>query len=182
VPCRGKARAPASRLSPKQPPTSHTPHYTTPHHTTPRTRTGHVDDAEGALTHPVVSFSLGLAAIFLLGGPTKETDPIPLLLCSGGCLVMGGASRLCVHGVPAILTDAALPPKLLQSAGLLLASRFWEGWGGEGQQGGEEAEEEEPCSEAEATLLARYLATSRVNFNLRQVWPSEGEGNGDGEE
>lgn len=122
-----------------------------------------MDDAEGALSHPVVSFSLGLAAIFLLGGATRAVAPIPILTRSGDCLVMGGASRLCFHGVPAILTEQARPPLLLQDAQALLASRFWEG-------GQREGEEEEACSEAEAALLARYLATSRVNFNLRQVW------------
>lgn len=118
------------------------------------------------MAHPVVSFSLGLAAVFLLGGALKDDaaqPPIPLLVRSGDCLMMGGGSRLCVHGVPAILLDAARPPRLLTDAGALMASRFWEGWEGEG----------EPCSEAEAALMARYLATSRINFNVRQVWPSD---------
>lgn len=124
-----------------------------------------MDDAEGALAQPVVSFSLGLSAIFLLGGTTKMVAPIPLLVRSGDCLVMGGASRLCFHGIPAVLNGTARPPPLLQDVQALLASRFWEG----GQQ--EEEGDEGGCSEAEAKLLARYLATSRINFNLRQVWP-----------
>lgn len=135
-----------------------------------------MDDAEGALAHPIVSFSFGLAAIFLLGGPTKASDTptiIPIIVRSGDCLVMGGASRLCVHGVPAILTDSARPPALLTDGAALLASRFWEE-DGTGEDG--KGEEEGPCNEAEAALLARYLATSRVNFNLRQVWPCEGDG------
>ncbi len=148
-----------------------------PPHSIPPSRVpaGHVDDAEGALEHPVVSFSLGLPAIFLLGGADKSVAPTPLLLRSGGCLVMGGPSRLCVHGVPAILTEAAgQPPPLLQDAAALLASRFWEE-----EEGEEEDEEGRACSEAEARLLARYLSKSRVNLNLRQVWPGSGSG-GDG--
>lgn len=142
-----------------------------------------MDDAEGALAHPVVSFSLGLPAVFLLGGASKDDaarPPIPILVRSGDCLVMGGASRLCVHGVPAILLDAARPPRRLTEAAALLASRFWEGEG----EGDEEEGEEEPCSEAEAVLMARYLSTSRINFNLRQVWPSDddGEDGGGGEQ
>ena len=132
-----------------------------------------MDDAEGALLHPVVSFSLGLAAVFLLGGATKDDaarPPIPLLVRSGDCLVMGGGSRLCVHGVPAILLDAARPPRLLTDAGALMASRFWEG-GDEDEEG----EGGEPCSEAEAALITRYLARNRINFNVRQVFVDEEE-------
>lgn len=90
---------------------------------------------------------------------------MPILLRSGDCIVMGGAARLCVHGVPAVLaSDAAGPPRLLRDTGALLASRFWE----------TDEEDGAPCDEAEAVLLARYLSTCRINFNLRQCWPNCG--------
>ena len=41
---------------------------------------GHLDDAEHCMVEPIVSISLGCPAIFLLGGRTKEIDPIPVLL------------------------------------------------------------------------------------------------------
>eukprot|EP01043_Picozoa_sp_COSAG02_P011084 COSAG02_NODE_403_length_23058_cov_12.124134_1_plen_102_part_10 len=36
---------------------------------------GHVDDAELDLSLPLVSLSLGLSAVFLFGGPTREDAP-----------------------------------------------------------------------------------------------------------
>eukprot|EP00743_Colponemidia_sp_Colp-15_P007385 GILK01007976.1.p1 GENE.GILK01007976.1~~GILK01007976.1.p1 ORF type:complete len:255 (+),score=9.14 GILK01007976.1:37-801(+) len=64
---------------------------------------GHLDDVEESLLQPVLSISLGLDCIFLLGGETKEEAPVALRLRSGDCVVMGGRSRTCYHGVPRIL-------------------------------------------------------------------------------
>ena len=47
--------------------------------------------------------SLGQDAIFLIGGPTKQTKPLPLLLHSGDIVVMSGDSRLSYHAIPKIL-------------------------------------------------------------------------------
>lgn len=88
---------------------------------------------------------------------------------------MGGSARLCYHGVPAILTASARPPQLLLDPSALLASRFWAAGASPGEEEQEQEQGDNACSEAEAALLARYLATSRINFNLRQVWPSAGE-------
>ena len=64
---------------------------------------GHVDDAEGELTNPIISFSLGCSAIFIIGGETKENGPVyPILVRSGDCLVMSGNSRRFFHAVPCI--------------------------------------------------------------------------------
>ena len=41
--------------------------------------------------------------MFLIGGPTKQTSPLPLLLNSGDIVVMSGESRLAYHGVPRVL-------------------------------------------------------------------------------
>ena len=41
---------------------------------------GHQDDLELTFDKPVVSISLGLPAIFLLGGATKNDTPIPILV------------------------------------------------------------------------------------------------------
>jgi DNA alkylation damage repair protein AlkB len=52
---------------------------------------------------PVVSFSLGDSAKFMIGG-TRRKDPVrTIILESGDTFVMGGASRLRYHGVSGIL-------------------------------------------------------------------------------
>jgi DNA alkylation damage repair protein AlkB len=56
---------------------------------------------------PVVSFSLGDSAKFMIGG-TKRKDPVQtIILESGDALVMGGPSRLRYHGVSGILEGTA---------------------------------------------------------------------------
>ena len=60
---------------------------------------GHRDDAELTMDEPVVSFSLGCDAIFLLGGSTRAESPVPLRLHSGDVLLMGGPARLAFHGI-----------------------------------------------------------------------------------
>ena len=42
---------------------------------------------------------LGCAAIFLIGGPTRDTEPIPILLRSGDVLIMSGPCRRAYHGM-----------------------------------------------------------------------------------
>jgi alkylated DNA repair protein alkB family protein 1 len=96
---------------------------------------GHQDDAEPYRDAPVVSLSLGCTAIFLVGGTTRDELPTALLLRSGDCLLLSGASRLAYHGVPRILENTC--PQALQ--------------------------------QRLPPLLASYLATSRINLNVRQV-------------
>jgi DNA oxidative demethylase len=62
----------------------------------------HQDKNEKDFTQPIVSVSLGLAAIFLFGG-TKRTDPVRRYsLIHGDVAVWGGPSRLRFHGVNAL--------------------------------------------------------------------------------
>ena len=75
----------------------------------------HVDRSEVCATSPLVSISyarnqrvsistyhdsrLGCAAIFLAGGQTRDTEPVPILLRSGDVLIMSGpACRRVYHG------------------------------------------------------------------------------------
>lgn len=56
---------------------------------------------------PVVSFSLGDSAKFMIGG-TKRKDPVKIVLLeSGDAIVFGGPSRLRFHGVSGILAGTA---------------------------------------------------------------------------
>jgi len=110
---------------------------------------GHHDDAEPNQTAPIVSISLGLEAVYLLGGETKETPPLAMRLRSGDVIVQGGRSRGFVHGVPRVL-PATLPPELQADA-----------------MHGEDCAELVPC--------AQWLAGHRLNINVRQVFGDEAE-------
>lgn len=59
----------------------------------------HQDRDEDDFTHPIVSVSLGLPAVFLWGGGVRadRAERIPLL--HGDVVVWGGADRLRFHGV-----------------------------------------------------------------------------------
>ncbi|GMH50792.1 hypothetical protein TrRE_jg4790 [Triparma retinervis] len=118
---------------------------------------GHKDDLEYAFEKPVISVSLGLPGIFLLGGLTKEEKPTPILVRDGDCMVMGGGSRLRFHGLAKVLgNDVKLPvvDEGLRTAGLA--------FGGEGGEGG---------GEEESGQVVKYLEEHRINVNVRQVLP-----------
>mmetsp|Transcript_12554 Transcript_12554/g.25571 ORF Transcript_12554/g.25571 Transcript_12554/m.25571 type:complete len:337 (+) Transcript_12554:1-1011(+) len=104
---------------------------------------GHVDDAELTLSYPIVSVSLGCSAVFLIGGKTKDIEPTAILVRSGDVVIMGGESRTCYHGVPRIIKDTC--PKLVE----YLTSN--------------------QSQDPHASLLAKYLQSSRINMNIRQV-------------
>jgi len=101
---------------------------------------GHVDHSEDDLTKPIVSFSVGQTAVFLLGGETHDVAPTALYIRSGDLLLMGGSSRRCVHGVPRIV--AGTMPEPLKE-------------GMRAQAGLPEA-------------VTRFFLEARVNFNVRQ--------------
>lgn len=72
---------------------------------------GHRDDVEPDVASPLVSVSLGLPCIFLLGGETRAAAPTPILLRSGSVLILAGRARQAFHGVPAVLVPPALQPR-----------------------------------------------------------------------
>ena len=59
----------------------------------------HQDRHERDFRQPIVSVSLGLAAVFLWGGFERTEATKRILLEHGDVLVWGGASRLRFHGV-----------------------------------------------------------------------------------
>ncbi|MEI7599679.1 MAG: alpha-ketoglutarate-dependent dioxygenase AlkB [Aestuariivirga sp.] len=63
----------------------------------------HRDEDEDDVSAPVLSVSLGDTAVFRMGGPERGGKTETLKLASGDVLVMGGASRLCYHGIDRIL-------------------------------------------------------------------------------
>jgi len=62
----------------------------------------HQDRDERDISHPIVSVSLGLPAIFLWGGRKRADKPRSIAVRSGDVVVWGGASRLNYHGVKAL--------------------------------------------------------------------------------
>jgi alkylated DNA repair protein (DNA oxidative demethylase) len=59
----------------------------------------HQDKDERDFSQPIVSVSLGIPAIFLLGGSRREEKPMRVQLIHGDVVVWGGPARLRYHGV-----------------------------------------------------------------------------------
>ncbi|CAO3638559.1 unnamed protein product [Mucor hiemalis] len=105
---------------------------------------GHVDRSELNMEAPLVSLSLGQSCIYLIGGETRDTVPTPLYLRSGDIIVMTEPCRKAFHGVPLILENTL--PDYLSSQNEYEDSPDWK-------------------------LVGDYLSTSRINLNIRQVFP-----------
>lgn len=104
---------------------------------------GHLDDMEEDWSKPIVSMSLGCKAIFLLGGKTREDEPLAMFLRSGDIVLMAGEARECFHGVPRIFTD---------------------------RENAEITPIEEKFSQEDDVCFLDYIKTSRININIRQVF------------
>ncbi|KAI1788490.1 hypothetical protein LXA43DRAFT_1025374 [Ganoderma leucocontextum] len=108
----------------------------------------HVDRSEICATSPLVSISLGCAAVFLIGGLTRDDPPTPIILRSGDVVIMSGpACRRAYHGVPRIL-EGTLPPHL------------------EGPDANTSSPDEDDWE-----VYEEYLRGTRINVNVRQVFP-----------
>ncbi len=59
----------------------------------------HQDRDERDFTAPIVSVSLGAAAVFLFGGLSRKDKPQRIRLAHGDVVVWGGPARLSFHGV-----------------------------------------------------------------------------------
>ena len=74
----------------------------------------HQDADEEDFAAPVVSISLGDTAVFRIGGTERGGNTETLKLSSGDVVVMGGASRLCYHGIDRVYSGTS---KLLKDGG-----------------------------------------------------------------
>lgn len=116
----------------------------------------HVDRSELDHSKPLLSFSFGQSAIFLLGGLKRDEAPTAMFMHSGDIMVMSGFSRLLNHAVPRVLPSPqgeSLPccletplPAVLPRDSVV-----------------------QPCSEEDWQVCTRYLKTARVNMTVRQV-------------
>jgi len=77
----------------------------------------HQDRDEADFAAPILSISLGADCRFRIGGATRGGKTTSFVLSSGDALVMGGAARLCFHGVDRILPTLASPVAGLLPAG-----------------------------------------------------------------
>ena len=74
----------------------------------PEARMGlHQDKDEADFSIPVLSVSLGDAAIFRLGGPKRSDPTRTLKLASGDVCLLSGPARLWFHGVDRILPESS---------------------------------------------------------------------------
>lgn len=126
---------------------------------------GHKDDLEVAIDKPVVSFSVGLPAIFLLGGKTRQDkNIIPILVRPGDVMCMGGDSRLNYHSMARVLPPVvALPTIKGNESGRNVSSVQCSDVS--------QVSEGNTIPEADKAPLEEYLLTHRININVRQVYP-----------
>ena len=110
---------------------------------------GHLDDGEPDQIHPILSFSLGLSCIFMIGGTNKAVKPLALLLESGDVCVMSRFSRVCYHGVPKIIPSSFSISEDVNVEKLNLDVN------NDGRN--------------KVKHAINYLKENRINFNFRQV-------------
>lgn len=79
--------------------------------------TAHQDRSEINTEAPLLSISLGLECIFLLGTEDRAEKPIALHLKSGDLVIMSKGSRRSFHGVPRVIEETC--PDYLDDGGIL---------------------------------------------------------------
>ena len=116
----------------------------------------HVDKSELDHSKPLLSFSFGESAIFLLGGLKRDEAPIPMCMHSGDVMLMSGLSRLLNLAVLRVLPspegeslpcclETPLPADLPRDSVV------------------------EPCSVEDWQVCASYLKAARVDMTVGQV-------------
>ena len=134
------------------------------------TMCAHQDDAEAALECPVVSVSFGCAAVFLLGGLSREMPPVALWVHSGDAMVLGGQTRLAFHAMARVAVGScpeALLPGGGRSRGCAAATAAAAAAAHDDDDGDRD---DDTGDQATADQMVRaYLAGHRININVRQV-------------
>eukprot|EP00980_Cylindrotheca_fusiformis_P010404 scaffold2311_cov107-Cylindrotheca_fusiformis.AAC.5 len=134
---------------------------------------GHRDDLELALDKPVVSMSMGLPAIFLLGGHSKDEEPvIPILIRPGDVMCLGGDVRQNYHSMARLLPNEVSLPIMDETLcpskdGRLsrgsIASIF----------PSQRNDDTMDILSVDRVALEEYLTHHRININVRQVYADE---------
>jgi alkylated DNA repair protein alkB family protein 1 len=138
---------------------------------------GHRDDLELALDKPVISFSMGLPAVFLLGGKTKDEVPVlAILVRAGDVMMLGGDCRLSFHGMARVLPAAVILPEISKELGALESFQITrESMCRKDSTTDKRSPEvcEEVVPNSDRAALTEYLNTHRININVRQVLPDD---------
>jgi alkylated DNA repair protein alkB family protein 1 len=138
---------------------------------------GHRDDLELALDKPVISFSMGLPAVFLLGGKTKDEVPVlAILVRPGDVMMLGGDCRLSFHGMARVLPAAVILPEISKELGALESFQITrESMCRKDSTTDKRSPEvcEEVVPNSDRAALTEYLNTHRININVRQVLPDD---------
>lgn len=113
---------------------------------------GHRDDLELTFDKPVISISLGLPAIFLLGGKTKGDDVKAILVRSGDVMMLNGDTRLSFHGVAKVLNKINTPRSNKKNC---VPTQF----------------DNRNNLHHEIDAIRTFLQQFRININVRQVLP-----------
>jgi alkylated DNA repair protein alkB family protein 1 len=128
---------------------------------------GHVDDLELAMDKPIVSISLGLPAVFVLGGTTKEEGPVvAILLRPGDVLCMGGPSRLNYHAMARVVPHPAATKLATTTTTTRVNDRQTRH-----TNNATFFEFDSSIPEEDQVHLDEYLKHHRININVRQVYP-----------
>jgi alkylated DNA repair protein alkB family protein 1 len=117
------------------------------------TLSAHTDHSEKNFCHPILSYSIGLPAVFLIGGKCRKTVPTAVLLEPGDLVIMSENSRLAFHSVPRILTEKEFP-EVCQVYDITDLER--------------KVEENSEVHEYEQ--ICELLSLARININIRQVF------------
>lgn len=160
---------------------------------------GHRDDLEPAVTQPIVSLSLGRPAVFLLGGLTLDSTPIlAIVVRPGDVMVMGGPCRLQYHSMARLLPPSPFPATTAATTIATVSRGGATNNSNDCLQTGVAAAAPAPAAtslqleqvfssdeislararlfqdkggnDGEMKALHDYLASHRININLRQVY------------
>ncbi len=116
------------------------------------TLAGHVDYSEPNMESPLISFSFGMRAIFLIGGPTKNQRPSAVKIDNGDVVIMTKSARKSYHAVPKILETNVF--STFESA----SSR------------NDKEKSDTNANSDNEYLLCQYMSNHRINMNVRQVF------------
>ncbi|KRF77779.1 uncharacterized protein Dvir_GJ25837 [Drosophila virilis] len=118
------------------------------------------------LGFPLFSYSFGQTAIFLIGQNTQEEQPSALFLRSGDVLTMSRESRLCYHAVPRVMKTQKEPWNDFLTIPQWKSKEFFNN-----------SMNFELYDQVTDTCFwmpfNRYIADSRININVRQVFSSD---------